>query len=119
MAEQLLSFQSIAYITAPPLVASLVPSLDVGLIFGAAPTWFLYIAVIYFFYVTIVCFSRKRRILSGRADWISLILTSQIYELEDCAYSALQVTKKRELPLDLLLLGGNCAALVSGSYSGS
>ena len=37
---------------------------------------------------------------------------TQLYKLEDSAYDAVGVTKKREIPLDFVLWGGSCAVLV-------
>jgi hypothetical protein len=114
MAEQLQSVRRIIYVSAPPLIATVLSQLQLnwGQIFSAAPFWLVNFAIYYVYYVLFFCFRRKRDIFSARATWLAPDLDTQIYALEDSAYDAVRVSKKRELPVDLFLLGGLGAVLV-------
>jgi hypothetical protein len=112
MAAKLQSLRGIVYVSAPPLLGGLLSRVDWTGIFSAAPWWLLSLSYFYVFYVAVFCFDQKRQILLGHADWLSPRLMKQIYELEDRAYHSIGIEKKRELPLDLLLIAGNGALLV-------
>jgi hypothetical protein len=119
MAEQLQSVRRIIYVSAPPIIATVLSQLQLnwGQIFAAAPFWLVNFAVYYVIYVLFFCFWKKREIFSARATWLAPDLDTEIYALEDSAYDAVRVSKKRELPLDLFLLGGAGAVLVGVALS--
>ena len=112
LAESLQSFRGIIYVSSPPIAASLLSSLDLPGILGSTPLWLRFGACIYVFYVALVCFGLKREILLGDAIWLQSNPDKLIYDLENKAYAAVRVEKKREFPLDHVLAGGVGVILV-------
>ena len=112
LAEPLQSFRGIVYVSCPPIAVSLLSSLDLLGILASTPLWLLYGACIYVFYVVFFCFDLKRKILLGDAKWLESNPHKLIYDLENKAYAAIGVEKKREFPMDLVLSGGIAVVLV-------
>ena len=116
MVKRLLNLRSVVYISAPPLLLGLgkwlIELLDLRQFVGEISVWLIPLSFIYVIYTFSVCFSQKRQILLGAATWSDRTSETQLYKLEDSAYDAVGVTKKREIPLDFVLWGGSCAVLV-------
>jgi hypothetical protein len=111
MAEQIQDIRGSIYIAAPPIIATLLSQMKIQWekIFSPIPLLMIIFAFTYTVYVVWYCFMRKRDIFKGDAIWLSPNLNIKVYAIENRAYNAIGVSKKPELPLDLIV--GSVASL--------
>lgn len=115
MAQELLSVKNIVYLSAPPVVVLILSRLDWGRALSFAPYWLPLMLGLYACQVCCFCFSAKRELFTGNAKCYCVNPTEQVYLLENRLYKTLDVRKKLEWPLDLLLFSAIALIMIGGA----